>query len=287
MIAVNFEYFAPTKLEEAVQLLTQHGEDCKILSGGQSLIPVLKLRLAAPTAVIDISRIQALKEIKIGPSEILIGANATHAEIAGSKDLQMHCPLLVETAQQIGDLQIRNRGTIGGSMAHADPAADWPAALLALDARMVIVSAKGERTIPAAEFLVDMMTSALSPDEILSEIRIPSPKRPGASAYLKAPQSASGFAVAGVAVQLDIENGLCREISVGVTGAAPKAYRAVSVENALRGKSLDESSVAAASALADAELSDPLEDIHASGAYRRRLTQVYAKRAILAASARS
>jgi aerobic carbon-monoxide dehydrogenase medium subunit len=286
MIAANFDYFAPTKLEDALRLLDQHGEDCKILAGGQSLIPVMKLRLASPAAVIDISRIPSLKEIKIEESEIRIGSNVTHAAIAGSKALREHCPLLVETALQIGDSQIRNRGTIGGSMVHADPAADWPAAMLALNASLSARSGRAERRIPAAEFLVDMMTSAISADEIVSEIRIPIPRQPRAAAYLKAPQSASGFALVGAAVQLEVENGICREIRIGVTGAAPKAYRAVSVEDALRGNPLDDAALAAACALADAEVSDPLEDLHASGEYRRRLTQVYTRRAILAALGR-
>jgi aerobic carbon-monoxide dehydrogenase medium subunit len=287
MIPANFEYFAPTTLTEALQLLDQHGEDCKILSGGHSLIPVLKLRLASPGVVIDIGRIAELKAIKVDGSTISIGANTTHAEIAASADLKKHCPLLTETAAQIGDQQVRNRGTIGGSLTHADPAADWPAAILALDAEVVARSSKGTRTIKASDFFLDLMTSAVESDEIVTEIRIAKPAQPAASVYLKVPQSASGFAVIGVAAQLKVVGGKCEDISIGVTGLAPKAFRAKSVEDALRGKTLDEAAINTASSKADTEADDAMEDIHASGDYRRHLARVYAKRAVLAAAAKA
>lgn len=287
MIPTNFEYFAPTSIEEALALLDQHGEDAKILSGGHSLIPVLKLRLASPGVVIDIGRIAELKAIKVDGSKISIGANATHAEIAVNADLVKHCPLLAETAAQIGDQQVRNRGTIGGSLTHADPAADWPAAILALDAEIVARSSTGTRTIKAADFFLDLMTSAVESDEIVTEIRVAKPAQPAASVYLKVPQSASGFAVVGVAAQLKVANGKCESVSIGVTGLAPKAFRATSVENELRGKTLDEATINAASTKADAEADDAMEDIHASGDYRRHLARVYAKRAVQAAAARA
>lgn len=287
MIPANFEYFAPTSIEEALQLLDQHGDDCKILSGGHSLIPVLKLRLAAPAAVLDIGRIAALKAIQVDGNTISIGANATHAEIASNADLKQHCLLLTQTAAQIGDQQVRNRGTIGGSLTHADPAADWPAAILALDAEIVVRSSKGQRTIKASEFFLDLMTSAVESDEIVTEIRIAKPAQPNAAVYLKVPQSASGFAVVGVAAQLKLNNGKCEEASIAVTGLAPKAFRAKSVEAALRGKTLDEAAISAASSQADAEADDAMEDIHASGDYRRHLARVYAKRAVQAAAAKA
>lgn len=287
MIPANFEYFAPTSIEEALQLLDRHGDDCKILSGGHSLIPVLKLRLAAPAAVIDIGRIAALKAIQVDGNTISIGANATHAEIASNAGLKQHCPLLTQTAAQIGDQQVRNRGTIGGSLTHADPAADWPAAILALDAEIVVRSSKGQRTIKASEFFLDLMTSAVESDEIVTEIRIAKPAQPNAAVYLKVPQSASGFAVVGVAAQLKLNNGKCEEASIAVTGLAPKAFRAKSVEAALRGKTLDEAAISAASSQVDAEADDAMEDIHASGDYRRHLARVYAKRAVQAAAAKA
>ncbi|MDX2040077.1 MAG: xanthine dehydrogenase family protein subunit M [Acidobacteriota bacterium] len=286
MIPNNFEYFAPTTIEEALSLIDKHGEDAKILSGGHSLIPVLKLRLASPGAVIDIGRIAELKAIKVDGSTISIGANATHAEIAANSDLKTHCPLLTDTAAQIGDQQVRNRGTIGGSLTHADPAADWPAAILALDAEIVARSSQGTRTIKAADFFLDLMTSAVESDEIVTEIRIAKPEQPAAAVYLKVPQSASGFAVVGVAAQLKVANGKCESASIGVTGLAPKAFRASSVEAALIGKALDDAVINAASAKADAEADDAMEDIHASGDYRRHLARIYAKRAVLAAAAK-
>ena len=286
MIPSNFDYFAPATIEEALSLLDQHGDDCKILSGGHSLIPVLKLRLNSPAAVIDIGRIPELSTIKVENGVLRIGANATHAAIAASAEIKQYCPLLSETAAQIGDQQVRNRGTIGGSLTHADPAADWPAAILALDAEVVVRSSSGERTIKAADFFVEMMTSAVEPNEIVTEIHFAVPTQPAASAYLKVAQSASGFALVGVATQLKLNNGQCEEISIGVTGLAPKAYRAKAVEDALRGKALDAAAIKAAVAQADADASDALGDIHASADYRRHLTRVYAGRAIQAALSR-
>jgi len=287
MIPNNFEYFAPATIEEALKLVDRHGDDCKILSGGHSLVPVLKLRLAAPAVIVDIGRIKELKTIKVDGNTIRIGANATHAEIAANADLKKHCPLLCETAAQIGDQQVRNRGTIGGSLTHADPAADWPAAILALSAEVVARGSKGERVIKAADFFVDLMTSAVEPNEIVTEIRVPKPAQPNAAIYLKVPQSASGFAIVGVAAQIKIANGKCEDVSIGVTGLAPKAFRATSAEAALRGKAIDDATLSAAAAKADAEASDAMEDIHASGDYRRHLARVYARRAVQAAVARA
>ncbi|HKE04107.1 MAG TPA: xanthine dehydrogenase family protein subunit M, partial [Blastocatellia bacterium] len=265
MIPSNFEYFAPTTIEEALKLIDRRGDDCKILSGGQSLIPVLKLRLAAPAAIIDIGRIKELKMIKIDGDTIRIGAGVTHAEIAANAQLKQHCPLLGLTAAQIGDQQVRNRGTIGGSLTHADPAADWPATILALGAEIVARSSSGERVIKASDFFVDIMTSAVEPNEIVTEIRVPKPAQPNRGVYLKVPQSASGFAVVGVAAQLKIANGKCEDVGIGVTGLAPKPFRAASVEAALRGQTIDEATVSAAAAKADTEAADAMEDIHASG----------------------
>ncbi|MGH9753295.1 MAG: FAD binding domain-containing protein [Blastocatellia bacterium] len=286
MISNNFGYFAPKTIEEALKLIDKYGEDCKILSGGHSLIPVLKLRLAAPAVIVDIGRIEELKTVEVDGGAIRIGASVTHAEIAADAELKRHCPLLCETASQIGDQQVRNRGTIGGSLTHADPAADWPAAILALDARVVARSSLGERVIQASDFFIDVMTSAARPNEIVTEIRVPKPAQPNRGIYLKVPQSASGFAIVGVAAQIRIAGGACEDIGIGVTGLAPKAFRAVSAEAALRGRTIDEATVSAAAARADAEAADAMEDIHASGDYRRHLARVYVRRAVQAAAAR-
>ncbi|HYE72851.1 MAG TPA: xanthine dehydrogenase family protein subunit M [Blastocatellia bacterium] len=285
MIPANFEYFAPTTIDEALQLLEQHGDDCKVLSGGQSLIPVLKLRLAAPAVVIDLGRINELDFIKAEGNTIRIGALATHRAIESSDVIKESVPLLAECAAQIGDQQVRNRGTLAGSLVHADPAADWPAAMLALGAEIVARSSAGERVIKAEDFFVEMMTSALEPNEIVTEVRVPIPAQPRAAAYMKVPQAASGFALVGIAAQLELDGGKIKSASIGVTGLAPKAYRASSVEAALLGQSLD--AVATAAAKADAEASDAMEDIHASGEYRRHLARVYAGRALKAAAARA
>ncbi len=287
MIPTNFEYFAPATIEEALALLDKYGDECKILSGGQSLVPVLKLRLAAPAVVIDISRIAALKSIQVSADRISIGGNVTHGEIANSAELKKHCPLLTETASQIGDQQVRNRGTIGGSLVHADPAADWPAAILALDAEIVAQSTAGERIIKASDFFVDLMTSAIGPNEIVTEIRVPKPAQPVHSVYLKVPQAASGFAVVGVAAQLTLNGGKCEQISIGITGLAPKPFRASSVEAALRGAALDEGAIKSAAQKADAEALDAMGDIHASEEYRRHLARIYSARAIQAAAAKA
>jgi carbon-monoxide dehydrogenase medium subunit len=287
MIPANFEYFAPKTVDEALQLLARHGDESKVLAGGHSLIPVLKLRLAAPSVVVDIGRIGDLNYLKADGGVIRLGAMMTHAAIAKSALIKESCPLLAETAAQIGDQQVRNRGTLGGSLVHADPAADWPAAILALNAEIVARSSKGERVIKAADFFVEMMTTALQTGELITEIRVPVPAQPVAAAYLKVPQAASGFAIVGVAVQLTMDGDKCKDVSIGVTGLAPKAYRATSVEDALRGQTLDDATLSVAMAKADAEASDAMEDIHASGEYRRHLTRVYAKRAIQAAATRA
>jgi carbon-monoxide dehydrogenase medium subunit len=284
MIPNNFAYHAPTTLNAAFELIAQYGDDCKILSGGHSLIPVLKLRLASPAALIDIGRIKELNHITRDGGRLRIGALATHASIADSAAIQLHCPLLSDTARQIGDQQVRNRGTIGGSLVHADPAADWPAAIIALDAEIMVKSQAGERVIAAADFFVDMMTSAVGPREIVTEISVSLPAQPKAASYQKVAQAASGFAVIGVAVQLDIDQGTCRDARIGVTGLAVKAYRAQAAEQALRGKQLDEATIKNAAEIADREAADTMDDIHASGDYRRHLTRIFTGRALRSAA---
>jgi aerobic carbon-monoxide dehydrogenase medium subunit len=287
MIPTNFDYHAPKTIAEAVGLLAEHGEDCKVLAGGHSLIPAMKLRLTQIPVVIDIGRISDLSYINVDGGTIRIGAMTTHGAIVASDEIKQHCPLLVECGAQVGDQQVRNRGTLGGSLVHADPAADWPAAMLALNAELVLNSARGERVVPASEFFVDMLTTEVQADELLTEIRIPVPAQPKASAYLKVAQAASGFAVVGVAAQLEMDNGAIKSISIGVTGLAPKAYRASSVEAALAGATLDEATLSAAAAKADVDASDAMGDIHASEEYRRHLARVYAKRAVQAAAAKA
>jgi len=287
MIPAQFDYAAPQTLEEAVAVLAEHGPDAKILAGGHSLIPAMKLRLAQPAVLIDIGRIKDLAYIREEGGRVHVGAMTTHYQLESSARLREVCPLLPECAATIGDVQVRNRGTIGGSLAHADPAADWPAAVIALRAELSAVSARGERTIPASDFFVDMLTTALAPEEVLREIRFaPSPARTG-QAYLKVRQPASGFAVVGVAVSLTLDAaGRCASVGVGITGLAAKAYRAEQVENALVG-SMPEAETLRAAAAHAADGVEANGDIYASADYRIHLARVYTRRALATAAARA
>lgn len=287
MIPASFEYQAPKSLDEALRLLGRHGDEAKILAGGHSLLPMMKLRLAAPRYVIDIGRLRGMDYIREEGEHIGIGALVTHAQIAASELLREKCPLLAETAAQIGDMQVRNRGTIGGSLAHADPAADYPAAILALDAELIVQSGNGKRTIPAAEFFVDLMQTQVRPGEILTEIRVPV-RRPGeGTAYCKFHQPASGFATVGAAARVvTSKDGKIEDIALGMTGVASKAYRAAAVEKSLRGKKADDQLIASACAKS-AQAVDPLSDIFASSEYRRAMADVFAHRAISRALART
>jgi carbon-monoxide dehydrogenase medium subunit len=283
MIPAQFDYVTPATLNEALSLLAEHPDDAKILAGGHSLIPAMKLRLAMPQLLIDIGRIKDLAYISEEGQQIRLGAMTTHHQIEASSRLKAICPILPEAASTIGDVQVRNKGTIGGSLAHADPAADWPAVMLALKAEIVVANGKGERVIAADDFFVDMLTTALNADEILREIRIQVPTGNFHQAYGKAAQPASGFAVVGVAVHIVRDtDGNCESASIGVTGVASKAYRASAVESALVGTALDEQAIVSAAAHA----ADGMElngDLYASADYRRHLVQVYTRRAIAAA----
>lgn len=288
MIPEAFEYHVPKTVEEASRLIAQFGADGKVLAGGHSLIPMMKLRLATPKHLVDIGRIGELSYIRAldnGASKIEIGALTTHYQIESSELLKAQCPLMPEAAREIGDAQVRNKGTLGGSLAHADPAADWPAVVLALGAEIGAVSARGERWIPAASFFVDLLTTALEPDEILTAVRVPalasasSESRSG-QAYVKLHQPASGFAIVGVAARVALgEQGRVRELGVGVTGVGPVAYRAGAVEDALVGKSPSAKRIEEAAAHA-ADGVQANADLYASSDYRAHLARVYTRRAL-------
>jgi carbon-monoxide dehydrogenase medium subunit len=286
MIPASFDYIAAKSLDEAISLLAKHKDDAKILAGGHSLLPAMKLRLMQPKVLIDLGRIRDLSYIKEEGGQIRIGAMTTHFQVEISDLLRRSCPLLPETASHLGDMQVRNKGTIGGSLAHSDPAADWPAAILALDAELVAASAKGDRVIKAADFFVEMLTTSLQPGEILREIRIPSGKGKPAQAYVKVRHPASGFAVVGVAVNLAIDGGKCQSAAIGITGVSPKAYRASKVENALKGNALDAKTLSSACAHA-ADGVDVNSDLYASAEYRKQLATVYTRRAIETAAGRA
>ncbi len=283
MIAATFDYKVPNSIAEAVSLIAADPDGSKILAGGHSLIPAMKLRLAQPQVLVDIARIKSLAYIREEGDQILLGATTTHYQIESSALLKQICPLLPDCAATIGDVQVRNKGTIGGSLAHSDPAGDWPAAAIALNAELVLIGPNGERTVKADDFFVDLLTTDLQPGEILREVRIKKPSGKFGHAYEKVPHPASGFAVVGVAVSLSLNaDGSCESASIGVTGVAAKAYRATGVETALVGSNLDDASIAnAASHACDGV--DPNTDLFASGEYRCHLAQVHTNRAIAAA----
>jgi carbon-monoxide dehydrogenase medium subunit len=277
MIPQNFEYTAPASLDDALRLLAT-GE-AKPLSGGMSLIPMMKLRFAAPSHLVDLGRIPELNYIREVDGRVRIGATATHHQIEDSPLLRGKCPLLAECAAQIGDVQVRNVGTIGGAAAHADPAADYPAALIALGAEIRLRNTQGERGVPAEEFFVDVLTTALEPGEIVSEIVVPVDGSAVGTRYQKVPHPASGYAMVGIAVRIMRHEGVIGMIRVGVTGVTGKAYRAHAVEQALEGRAGTAEDVKAAAALV-VEGVDANSDLAASAEYRAHLARVHTARAL-------
>jgi carbon-monoxide dehydrogenase medium subunit len=275
MIPASFDYQSPKTLNEAVSLLASQ-QDAKLLAGGHSLLPAMKLRLASPALLIDLGRIAGLDYIRDAGEAISIGALTTHATVAASKLLHSVSPLLAQAASNIGDIQVRNRGTIGGSLAQAHPAADYPAAVLALDAEIVATSQSGERVIPAPSFFTGMFTTALRPDEIITEIRLPKTTGAG-TVYKKFHHPASGYAVVGVAAVVRGSSAKIDNVAIGITGVAEIAYRATAVENGLRGKPA--TAIAEAVKLATDKI-EALGDNYASADYRRHLAQVYTRRAL-------
>jgi carbon-monoxide dehydrogenase medium subunit len=275
VIPAEFDYAVPSSLAEALQLLADHADDAKLLAGGHSLIPLMKLRLAQPGFLIDLGRIAELQGISQDGQRLRIGAMTTHAEVAASSVVAQAAPGLAQAAHEIGDRQVRARGTIGGSLAHSDPAADLPAVMLALDAELVARSSSGERTIPVESFFVGLLETALNPDEILTAVTVAVSPR---SAYAKYPNPASHYAVAGVCAAVQ-GNGTVTAARIGVTGAAPSAYRAAAAEAALTGQALSSQTIAAA-AEAAYDGRELLGDIHASAEYRAMLIRVLTKRAL-------
>jgi len=283
MSTTAFDYHRPASVDEAIQLLQQHGDDAKLLAGGHSLIPSMKLRLATPANLIDIGRLDDLKYIREEGDYLAIGAAVTHWEIESSDLVGEKNPLLAQTAAIIGDIQVRNKGTIGGSLAHADPAADYPATILATEAQICTRGPDGERTINAADYFIDLYLTSLQPDEIITEVRVPVQTTNASSAYAKFPHPASRFAVVGCAAVITRDGATCQDVKVGFTGIANAAFRDAGVEDELRGKTADATTIAAAAAkaAADAEL---LSDNFAGEDYRRHLAQVFSKRALLQAA---
>lgn len=288
MFPTEFAYYAPTTLDEALKLLAGGDGSAKVLAGGQSLLPVMKLRLASPATLVDIGRIPDLRGIREDGDAVVIGATTTYRDVLDSAVAAQRVPMLVEAVQQVGDMQIRSRGTVGGSLAHADPAGDLPAVALALNAVMSATGAKGTRTIPAASFFVDTLTTDLAEDEVLTSIRFQATNTPRTgAAYVKHPHPASGYAVVGVAAVVRLgDDGTCQEARVAITGAGSHATRAAAVEQALTGKQLDAATLAAATAGA-AQGIELMSDSYASAEYRAHLAGVLARRALAAAADRA
>jgi carbon-monoxide dehydrogenase medium subunit len=280
MISQSFEYSAPQTLKEALALIA--GGDRKILAGGMSLIPLMKLRLAAPGEVVDLGRVPGLNGISESGGVIHIGAMATHYEVETSAVTRARCPLLAETAGHIGDVQVRNVGTIGGAVAHADPAADYPAALVALEAQIRLVSAHSDRTVAASGFFLDAFTTAIEPGEIVLEVLVPAEDKNEGYRYEKVPHPASGFAVVGVAARIKKAGGRITLARIGVTGMGSHAFRAVEAEKLLQGGA----SVAdAAATVGDGET--PNSDLYAAADYRLHLARIHAARALASAISRA
>jgi carbon-monoxide dehydrogenase medium subunit len=283
----SFEYHKADSVEGAISLLQELGDQAKLIAGGHSLLPIMKLRLAQPAHLVDLGPISTLRGVTANGSVIRIGAMTTHKQIATDPSILQQVLVLAEAAASIGDVQVRNRGTIGGALAHADAAADYPAAILALDAEIVAQGPDGERTIPASDFFVGFLTTSLSPDEILTEIRVPSlPPKTGAN-YQKLANQASGYALTGIAAIITIgDDGRCSQAKIGITGAGDTAVRASGVEQALIGSTLDDAAIRAAAEHAGDGI-DFLADIHASADYRRTVTIGLTRRAIATAAERA
>jgi carbon-monoxide dehydrogenase medium subunit len=287
MFPANFGYVAARSVEEAITLLTTYGEEAKLLAGGHSLIPAMKLRLATPRYLIDLGQVPGLSGVRRDADTLVIGAMTVHADVATAPLVRQHVPALAEAALLIGDVQVRNRGTIGGSVAHADPAADFPVILMALHASFVLVSPSGSRTVAATDFFVGFFTTALEPNEVLTEIRLPLPLAGAGAAYAKLGHPASGYVVvsAGALIQRQA-SGQCAAARVAIGGLGGGPYRATATEAALQGQALTPEVIAAAAARAtDGVEAD--DDLYASADYKRHMAILYAQRAITAAVQRA
>jgi carbon-monoxide dehydrogenase medium subunit len=287
MIPASFEYFSPKTLSEAVSLLQRYGEEAKILSGGHSLIPLMKLRFVSPPYIVDINRIPGLEYIRESDGHLTIGGLTREGELDTSELIRSKYPILSDAAAVIADPLVRNRATIGGNLAHGDPANDHPAVMLALNAEVVVLGPNGLRTIPVKDLIIGPLTTTLRPDEILTEIRIPTPPPHSGGAYLKIKRKVGDFAAAAVAVQLTLGKGnICEQIGIGLTNVGPTPIKALRAEQRLRGKVLDEEAIQQA-AQAAADESQPSADLRGPVDYKRALVKVLTGRALKKALQRS
>lgn len=279
MIPAPFDYVRAESVDDAVGALVDHGEEAKVLAGGHSLIPMLRLRLAVPTTLVDVGRIDELRGVRDDGDHLVIGAATTHHDVAHDPLVARHCPAIAETVAQVGDPQVRHRGTFGGGIAHGDAAGDLPALVLALDAELVAAGPSGRRTIAAADFFVDYLETALSPDEVLVEVRVPKLDGWGHS-YEKFNRVAQAWAIVGSCALVRRDDGTIAEARVGLTHMGSTPVRATATEQALAGASPDAVADACAHA---ADGTDPPEDLNARADYRRHLARVLTRRAVEAA----
>jgi aerobic carbon-monoxide dehydrogenase medium subunit len=280
MIPAAFEYHAPSTIGEATALLAKLGEDAKVLSGGQSLIPLMKLRLASPTHIVDINGIPGLSGIREGDGVLRIGTLTRESELEESELVRTRYPLLHDTSKVIADPLVRNLATVGGNLAHGDPANDHPATMLALGAEIIAVGPKGERRVPIGSFFTGPFETSLKPDEILVEIRVPTPPAHSGGAYLKLERKVGDFATAAVAAQLTLgANGACEQVGIGLTNVGLTPIKATKAEAALKGKTPDEAAIKRAAELA-AEASEPSADLRGSVEYKKDLVRILTARAL-------
>jgi carbon-monoxide dehydrogenase medium subunit len=287
MIPPSFEYLRPKTIPEAIAMLQQHGDEAKILSGGQSLIPMMKLRLARPGYLVDINRIAGLSHVKEEGGFLKIGGLTREAELEASPVVRSKYAIIVDTAHVIADPQVRNLATVGGNLAHGDPANDHPATMLALGAQVVATGPKGERVIPIEDFFVTLFSTALQPDEILTEIRVPIPPPRSGGSYVKLERKVGDFATAAVAAQLTLdEKGACQKVGIALTNVGPTPVKARKAEDFLRGKKPDEANIRQAAQLA-ADASEPSADLRGPVEYKKGLVKELTKRALIRAVERA
>lgn len=287
MIPPSFEYLRPNTIPEAISLLQQYGQEAKILSGGQSLIPMMKLRLARPSYLVDINRIKGLSYVKEEGGFLKIGGLTRESELEASPIIQSKYPIILDTAHVIADPQVRNLATVGGNLAHGDPANDHPATMLALGAQVVATGPRGQRTIPIEEFFVSLFTTALQPTEILTEIRIPAAAAHTGGGYVKLERKVGDFATAAVAAHLALNNqGIVQKAGIGLTNVGPKPIKARKAEDFLRGKKADAAAIAQAAQLA-ADEAQPSSDLRGPAEYKKGLVKELAKRALSRAAERA
>ena len=275
-----FDYRAPTSLDEALELLREHGDEARVLAGGQSLIPLLKLRLASPALLVDIGRVPGLQEMARADGTLVVGARVRHVDLERASP-PAGLEILCRAAPQISDPLVRNLGTIGGSLCHADPAGDWGSVAIALGAELVLHSSRGERRVEAREFFQGPFTTILGADELLTELRFPVPSGPAAGTYLKLERKVGDFATVGVAVQVEMDGSRVGRAGIGLTAVAPTNLPARAAETALVGRELDDAAIAEAARLA-AEAADPRDDIRGSAAYKRDVVRVFVQRGLRA-----